>query len=315
MIVTLTGENTFGLSNELDTAARQFVSEHGDLGLERLDGETVEYERISEALTSLPFLASKKMVIISRGSANKRFAEHISELLENLPDTTDVILVEPKLDKRSTYYKYLKKSTDFHEHGALDLNGLARWLVADAKTKGGNISVPDAQYLVERVGLNQQLIANELEKLLLYDPKITRSTIDLLTEATPQSTVFQLLEAAFDGNAKRALSLYREQRALKVEPPQIIAMLAWQLHVLALIKAARERSPEAIAADAKMSPYVIRKSMAIANQLSVAELKEQVQRLLLIDLRSKRQALDIDEALQDYILQLAFQQAGVTTSR
>jgi len=305
MVTTLTGENVFGLKGELDLLVSKFLGEYGELALERVDGEEVEFNRISEALTSLPFLASKKMVVISRGSANKRFAEQIEEILNNLPETTDVILVEQKLDKRSGYYKYLKKATDFREYNQLDLNGLSRWLVGEAKAKGGNLIQRDAQYLAERVGLNQQLLSNELEKLLLYDTNVTRENIDLLSEATPQSTVFQLLEVAFAGNAKRALSIYEELRAQRVEPPQIVAMLAWQLHVLALIKTAGDRTAASISAEAKISPYVVQKSQRIAQNLSYLNLKSLILNLLEIDVRSKREALDVDDALQNYLLSLA----------
>ena len=105
----------------------------------------------------------------------------------------------------------------------------------------------DARYLVERVGTNQQLLANEIEKLALYDKDISKESIDLLTEETPQSTIFELLEAAFAGNHRKVQTLYAEQRAMKVEPPQIIALLAWQLHILAIIKTAGDRTPETIA--------------------------------------------------------------------
>jgi DNA polymerase-3 subunit delta len=305
MVITLTGENAFGLKSELGGLVAGFLAEYGELALERVDGEEAEFNRISEALTSLPFLASKKMVVISRGSANKRFVEQIEELLNNLPETTDVVLVEQKLDKRSGYYKFLKRATDFREFSPLDLNGLSRWLMNEAKAKGGSLSQRDAQYLAERVGLNQQLLANELEKLLLYDKNVTRVSIDLLSEATPQSTIFQLLEVAFAGNAKRALQIYEELRAQQVEPPQIVAMLAWQLHVLALIKTAGDRSSDSIAGEAKLSPYVVRKSQNIASKLSYGDLKNLVEGLLTIDLRSKREALDVDDALQNYLLTLA----------
>lgn len=305
MIITLTGDNTFGLQGVLNDSVAKFVAAQGDLALERLDGEEVEFNRLSEALTSLPFLADKKMVILRRPSANKQFVESVEKLLAEVPETTEVIIVEPKLDKRLSYYKFLKKSTDFREYKQLDSAGMARWLVSEAKAKDGSFSLRDAQYLVERVGLDQQLLGNELEKLLLYDPIITRQTIDLLTEATPQSTIFELLESAFGGNARRALELYQEQRTLKVEAPQIIAMLAWQLHILALLKAAGNRSADAIAAEAKLSPFVVRKSQAIARKLTIAELKLLVNDLLVIDARSKRQPLDIDEALKNYLLKIA----------
>ncbi|HEY1835420.1 MAG TPA: DNA polymerase III subunit delta [Candidatus Saccharimonadales bacterium] len=305
MKVTLTGGNSFGLRGELDKLVANFLDEHGDMALERLDGEEATFERMQEALQSLPFLASKKMVVLRGPSANKQFAENAERLLTELPETTDVILAEPKLDKRLAYYKFLKKATDFREFVPLDASGLARWLMQAAKDRGGSLSSSEASFLVNRVGANQQLLGNELEKLALYDPKITRANIELLTEATPQSTIFELLEAAFAGNTKRAFKLYEEQRALKVEPQQIIAMLAWQLHILALVKTAGDRTSDQIAREAKLNPYVVRKSAAIARKLSLPELKTLIANLLEIDTRLKREPINADEALQNYLLQLA----------
>lgn len=305
MVITLTGDNTYLLKFELDTLVAVFVSEHNEFGLERVDGEEAEFARLQEALTTLPLLAAKKMVVMRRPSANKQFTEEAEKLLGDVPETTDVILVEPKLDKRSVYYKYLKKSTDFREFTQQEVSALTHWLVQQAHKQGAEMSLPDAQYLVERVGANQQLLANELEKIVLYNSKVTRESIELLTEALPQSTIFELLEAAFSGNAKHAMQLYHEQRSLKVEPPQVIAMLAWQLHILTLIKTAGERSAEAIAAEARLSPFVVRKSQSIARKLTLSELKTLVQDLLSIDARSKRTELDADEALQNYLLKLA----------
>lgn len=305
MIITLTGENNFSLQQAQDTLVETFVDEHGDLALERLDGQEVSIERISEALTGLPFLASKKLVVLREPGTNKQFSEQVEQLLSNLPETNDAILVEPKLDKRTVYYKFLKKQTDFQEFPELDQHGLARWLVDTAKDKKGSLSPTDARYLVERVGTNQQLLSNELEKLLLYSSDITRQTIDLLTEATPQSTIFQLLEAAFAGQTQTALKLYAEQRALKVEPAQIIAMLTWQLHTLAIIKAAGDRPVEATAQEAKLNPFVVRKSQTIARQLTLTELKKLINNLLKIDIAMKTTNIDTDEALQHYLLELA----------
>jgi DNA polymerase III subunit delta len=241
MIITLTGSSGFGLAGELRRLVGTFVGEHGELALERLDGQEADFARIREALTALPFLSARKIVVLRAPGTNKQFAEAFEQLCGEIPETTDVILVEPKLDKRLSYYKSLKKLTDFREMNELDPSGLARWLAGTAKARGGTLNPADARYLVERAGANQQLLSNELEKLLLYDPNISRQTIDLLTDETPQSTIFQLLEAAFAGHRRQAMKLYSEQRALKVEPPQIIAMLAWQLHVLAVIKTAGDR--------------------------------------------------------------------------
>lgn len=304
MIVTLTGENGFGLRKTLDELVADFVGEHGDLALERVDCEEVGLDRVKESLTGLPFLASKKMVVLRAPSTNKQFMEQAEQILEQVPETNDVVLVESKLDKRTTYYKFLKKQTDFREFPDMDIHGLANWLVAETKRNEGSLNAADARYLVERVGPNQQLLSNELEKLLLYDPKVDRRTIDLLTDPAPQSTIFQLLEAAFAGNTKTVLKLYAEQRAQKVEPQQIVSMLAWQLHVVAIIKAAGGKSSDQIAKEARLNPFVVRKSQGIARDLSLAELKKLIGDLLKIDVATKRVSIDADEALQHYLLTL-----------
>lgn len=304
MIVTLTGENSFGLNGELQKLVKTFVAEHGDMALERLDGEEATFERLQEALQSPPFLTGKKLVVLRTPGNNKQFCEKIAQLLGDVPETTDVILIEPKLDKRLSYYKFLKSKTDFREFNELDPPALGRWLTAAAQTQGGAIGLADALYLVERVGANQRLLAHELDKLLLYSPSVTRQTIDRLTDPTPQSTIFQLLEAAFAGNISRTLELYNEQRQLKVEPAQIIAMLTWQLHVMALLKTAGERTADQVAREAKINPYVVRKTGALMHRLSLTRLKQHIADLLTIDTRLKREPLDADEALQHYLLQL-----------
>lgn len=305
MTITLCGENDFTRQQEARQLVDRFVTEYGDLSLEKLDGNEVDLARLQEALTSLPFLANKKMVVLRSPSAIKDFTEQANKLLANVSDLTTVLILEPKLDRRLNYFKFLKQSTDFKEFNILDSGALAAWIVRRTGEKGGKIGLADARYLIDRVGNDQQLLDNELDKLLINSSKISRQTIDRLTEPTPQGTIFQLLQAAFAGNAKRAIALYQEQRALKIEPPQIIAMLAWQLKVIAIIKTAGSRSPAQLVSDSGLSPNVVQKSRPIADNMSLITLKKLIADLLTIDVRSKSEAIDVDEALQYYLLNLA----------
>lgn len=304
MTVVLTGENHFLLQQELQQVVGDFVAEHGDMALEQLDGEEAEFDRLREALQSLPFLASRKLVVLRNPGLNKEFIEHAEALLNELPNTTDLVIVEQKLDKRTSYYKYLKKHTDFHEYHELDAPGLAKWLVDFAAEQGGKLERKDATYLIERVGLNQQLLSNELTKLIQYSPQVSRANIDLLTEKTPQSTIFELLDAALLGNSKKALELYDEQRAMKVEPQQILALVGWQLHVLALVKTAGNRDAGQIASEAKINPYVVRKSQGVARHMTMPQVKKLVHDVLVLDVRLKSESIDADEALKNLILTL-----------
>jgi DNA polymerase-3 subunit delta len=167
------------------------------------------------------------------------------------------------------------------------------------------MTISDANLLVDRIGINQQLLANELEKLLLYNPKINKESILLLTDKTPQSSIFDLLDAALNGKTELALELYIEQRQQKVEPAQIMALLAWQLHVLALIKTAGNRDTNDIASEAKINPYVVRKSTAIADKLSYDDLKKLISYVRELDHRLKSESIDPDEALTNLFIQMS----------
>lgn len=310
MIVTLSGDNEFGLSRELRVRIDAFVTRHTDVGLERIDGEEAGFDRMREALQSPPFLTDKKLVVLRTPGANKEFIGRAELLFDGLPDTTEVIIVEPKPDKRSAYYRTLRSKTEFLTFETDKTNSLPDWVVAVVKEQGGAISLTDAHYLIDRVGQSQQIVSSELAKLILYDNHITRTTINLLTEATPQSTIFQLLEAAFNGNARRALELYDEQRAMNVEPPVIVSMLTWQLHILAIIKAAGGKGAEVIAEDARLKPYAVRKSRTIASGISVTRLRELMAQLLGIDRRSKKENIDSDEALRNFLLAIAYDRSA-----
>lgn len=303
--MTITGDNEFARRQALSRLVSEFTVAEGDLALERLDGEEADFARLMEAVVSVPFLANKKMVILAAPSKNKEVNERITELLEAVPDTTDLVFYEPKFDKRSGLYKALKKQADFREFTELDFPALTRWLIEEAKRRGAELKQPDARYLIERVGQNQQLLASEIEKLSLANPVISKDQITELTEAAPQSSIFQLLDAALAGNAGRAVKLYDEQRSMKVEPQQIIGMFAWQLHIMALVKAAGERGADQIAGQAKISPYVVGKTKALVGGLTLSRLREIIDELLSIDRRGKRQNLDLDAALKLFIIDLA----------
>jgi DNA polymerase III subunit delta len=305
MIVTLTGANDHQRNAELAKLIAAFEAEHGDMAIERYDGDDSTLERMRESVQSMPFLSSRKMVLLREPSKQKAFAEIITGILKDVADSTDLIIHEPKLDKRGVYYKTLKKETDLRDFGELDAIALSKWAVIYVKEKGGVLNATDAKILIDRVGVNQQALQNELNKLLAYDNAITRTTIELLTEPLPQSTVFELLDAAFAGKTERAFELYREQRSLKVEPQAIIAMLAWQLHILAVVKSGGSRPTDQIAQEAKLSPFVVRKSQAVTRRLTLEQIKQLIADLLTLDMQLKRSSLDADEALQLFILKLA----------
>lgn len=306
MITAIAGPNIYMARRKLAELTKKFVETNGQLALERFDGEELEAQTLIDAVQAVPFLANQKMVLVRELGTNKALAEQAEKIISSTAQTTELILYEPSIDKRTAYYKLLQKSPNVNllEHADLDQTGLAKWLVSEAINESGEISHADAVYLIERIGQDQMMLASELNKLIIFAPKVTRQSINLLTEQTPQSKIFELLDAAFAGHKKKALELYADQRAQKVEPQQILAMLAWQLHVIALIKTGEGKTPAQIASLAGINPYVAQKSARLSQNISLPKLKELVNELSEIDVKGKSLSYNSDLALQNYILNM-----------
>lgn len=301
MIITLAGTNSLALRKRLNEVIERFTNKHGELALERFDGEEVEARTIIEAINNLPFLAKSKMVVVRNGQTNKEFAEQVEQIISSTPDWCELILYEPQIDRRSTYFKVLKGKSEFEDFAELNPRDLPKWLLNEASKHGGELSFADANYLAQRLGSDQTRLASELQKLITYSPKISRQTIDDLTEPTPQSRVFDLLDAAFNGQTSRALNLYEEQRAQRVEPQAILAMLVWQLNLIALAKTGEGKSPAEIAKDSGSGEYPLQKAAGLTSSLSDKRLGELIDEVYEMELKSKTQTYDLDEALKTYI--------------
>ena len=300
MITALIGDNFYQRSVYLNQVKAKFVQQYGDFSVQQIDASESALNVIEEAICGLSLLADNQLVVINRFTDSKEFLEQIESILKRVPATTDVVLVSDAIDKRLSAYGVLKKMATLVD--CAQQASLTGWISEYVKASGGTISQSDAQFLVERAGANQSLLSNELDKLLLYNPAITRNNIELLTEAAPQSTIFQLLDAVFSGKKTDLLKLYREQRLQKVEPLAIVGMLSWQLHIFALIKAAEQARVSDIAKAAKLNPYVVSKSQGLIKNFSLGTIRQMINNLLALEIKLKSQSIDSDDALQLFLL-------------
>lgn len=305
MIIAFIGDNAFAREAAAHEFIDGFIGAHGTHAVDRFIATDIEFNALSGAVTTSPFLSQRRLIIVRDVSANKVIAERFEDILQQTADTSDLVIIESRVDGRSKYLQILRKMTDCREFAQLDTNELANWVTQQTKLFGGIISPRDAQYLVERVGSNQQLVSQEIDKLLLYNEQITKETIDKLTEYTPQSSIFAMLEAAFAGDVKNALSLYQEQRAQGMEPQAILGMIAWQLHILALVKTGQDKDPAEIASAAKLNPFVVRKSLAVTRRLSFADLSELLELATNTDYKLKTSKMNADSAVSALLLACA----------
>lgn len=304
MVITFVGDNQHARSQAVRDEIEAFINQHGSLAVERYDAAESEPEHILSAVESSSLLSPEKMVAIDNYETNKPLTDQTETLLEKVLPGVRLLININKLDKRAAFGKLLQKSTDFRVFSALSAGETAAWLVDLAEEKGGSLDRATAQYLIEYVGSDQNGLQNELDKLILYDPKITRDTIHVMCQPQPTSTIFDLLDAGFRGQHQRALQLYDEQRRQQVEPLAIMSMIAWQLHIISLVMLAGDRPAATIAKDAGVHPFVVQKTKNLVSRLKLAQLRSLLDDVLALEVAMKSRPIQADDAIKHFLMNL-----------
>jgi DNA polymerase III subunit delta len=297
MIMTLTGENTFAIAAAERQLAAAFVEKHGAHGVERVDAEDLTPARLPDLFQGATLFAPARLVILKNVGANKPILEPLAETLAHAADETTVVVADAALDKRTKLYKFLKAHSSFKEFSQLNDAQLALWLQGEATRLGGALGTREARHLIERAGRDQWRLANEIDKLVSFAPEVTAGAIDQLVDATPEGTAFELLDAALAGNRSQLQQLLGVLRTQE-DPYKLFGLLASQIHALAVVATAGTRSPDTIAKEAGLHPFVVRKTQAVAARLGVKRVAQVAADVARCDIQLKSTSADPWDVLQ-----------------
>jgi DNA polymerase-3 subunit delta len=317
MTIFFYGQNAYALRRELARMAAAYTAKNGsDMGVERLDGAAVKPRELAAALRAAPFLASSRLVIVESFSANKSLgtgaaaAGDVNKMLAAVPATTVVIFVEPAIDQRTAVFKALGKADKVVKFEALAPVTLPAWIAAEARRLGGSVEPAAARLLVEMAGGDQWRLAEEIQKLVNYDPAVTSVTVRLLVEPSVEQSVFEMVEAMSGGRVAAALAGYRRLLAARQGEIYMLTMIQWQLRNLLLAKAAPSGLTQAeLAREAGMSPYVAGKMQSACRRHSLEALSRAFCAAADCEQDIKTGRARAEEAVEQLILRVA---GGVT---
>lgn len=179
--------------------------------------------RFIEAVRTPPFLCPQKVVWMRHHpdleyfATAKSSAEEIAVLLsESLPEDISVLIDGPGMDKRKTVFKnWIKNGAvaeTFSVARSSDRNFAEnrRNVLADfAKNSGKRLKPEAMQFLIEVIGGDSGVLANELEKLASYTGDAAEITLDdcrAIVSRTPETVIWEYTEAIQAGNKAAALA-------------------------------------------------------------------------------------------------------------
>ncbi|MDQ5932677.1 MAG: polymerase subunit delta [Patescibacteria group bacterium] len=283
MITLLFGENDYELTKKVAQLKADF-----DGTAERFDAAELSNEQLADIFAGQTLFASKRLIFIDSPSANPDLWKNLEAWSERLNADTQLVLVEPKPDKRTTVFKWLKKHANVQEFMPFterDQRAVSKWLESYAHERDITLTSHQLQRLVERGGTNQWELAHAVDKLSLAG-EVTDQWIDDVTQATPSENAFALFETVINGDVRR-ISAMLEQLRLTEEPYRLLGLMNTQALQLAVLTYG-EADVSRVAADtAAKSSYPYQKLAPYARRLSKSQVKEIVELLAASDMRLK----------------------------
>ena len=157
------------------------------------------------------------------------------------PDTLLLVVTgRPERDTRSTaWFKAFEKYGVVVQSWPVEIDRLPQWIITRASRHGLAIKPDGAQLLAERVEGNLLAAHQEIEKLALLHAGGTVSIDDVLAAVANSARydIYQLGEAALDGDAERSLRILDGLRAEGAEPALVLWALCRDLRALAEARA------------------------------------------------------------------------------
>jgi len=284
-----------------------------------LDGRTDRLEAIQGEVQTIPFLSKRRMVILEQSlSLAKKNREKFKEFLNDIPETTALILIEGVLtasNKNKTHWlvEWVQMNTDRCWMKAFTLptgQAMTNWILEQASELGGNFEVPAAQHLASLINEDPRLAKMEINKLLTYVDFIRPVTEDDVVELVSdvrQGDIFEMVDAIGYGDGKKAMFMLR--RLLEdSEALPLFGMIVRQFRLLIQVRELVDENPAqdhfAIAKTIGSHPYPIQKLMPQVKLFTLEQLKRIFHQLSEVDQAIKTGKLEDKLALDMLVASL-----------
>lgn len=173
---------------------------------------------------------------------------------KGIPSDNILILVAEEVDKRKSFYKYIKKNgvicdltvaSGVTKRERDEQEAVLRDLVKKTLSKFGKKLEPKAlPLLLERVGFHPVALVNETEKLAVYTgdaATITMADMDVMVGRTREEALYEFNEAFVERKIGNTLVILSRLEGNGIHPLVIISSLRNQLKKLILIRSIQEQ--------------------------------------------------------------------------
>ncbi|MES0343379.1 MAG: DNA polymerase III subunit delta [Anaerolineales bacterium] len=315
-VYLLVGDDRFAITEFVSTLRSKIGDTTvADMNTQQFSGDHLDCGAFEEACMSVPFLSSRRIVVLDNAQdvlKPKDSREFLIALLERLPDSTALVLIEntqvrgsKSKKKPSPLVSWVDANSD---HGKIwrfsSLHGaqFISWVQERCQSLGGSISADGARLLAESVMDDPYLAQQEIVKLLdyvNYERPVELVDVEILTPFRGQTNIFAMVDAVGERRMSDA-NRYLHSVLSEEDSFYVFAMIIRQFRLLIQAQSALEEGKE-IASVLNLPKFVAQKITSQARAFSDSELERIYHELLTIDISAKNSTINLDAALEGFI--------------
>jgi len=204
-----------------------------DFSFSQSYGSSLKASEIISEAEQIPFLSEKRLMIVKEVERlSSEDQNSLADYCQNSSPTTTLVFAASTVDKRTRLYKTLMKKGEVLEVSTPPEEDLRNWVIKRFEKEGKSISLDALELLMASSGGTLTLLAQEVEKLVLFTKGLQKVSLRDVSEIATQSkikTVFDLWEAIAFQNRDQAYQILRKLQLLRTTLPELIGLFRWQL--------------------------------------------------------------------------------------
>lgn len=292
-----------------------------DFNFKKFKASDMSVDSLEESIEVLPFLSSKKCVVVSDLEIEKFNVTEIKKLKEivsKIPETTVLIISQSNIEantykssKWNGFIKLIEKHGNTVNLKKLSRLSLEKQIINWAKKLNLNISQNSVEKLIEYCGDDLLNLRSELEKLSAFadNGEITEDDIELLVSKKAEANVFDLTKAVSQNNYDRALKILHVLLEKKEEPVAILSLLSSNYIDMYRVKVAKNSGVPtnqiAELFDYKRKEFRLTLASKACENCSIKNLRKYISFLKEIDLKLKSSKDDNKILLEELLVKLS----------
>ena len=200
-VYLLTGDEPYLVLQAKHMLKNAMIKEGDTMNYAAFTDGKIDLNTLQELAFTYPFFSEKRLLLLDGTGILKTGKDEFVSIMENMPETTCIIICEPEVDKRSKVYKWIKKNGyvgEFLKKNQTE-KVLLRWIAALLGKEKKQIRENNARYFLQKTGDDMFQIKNEIDKLIAYAgdrEEITQADIDAVASGEVQDKIFDFFKYA-----------------------------------------------------------------------------------------------------------------------